>query len=84
MGGLAIFEPGEGCAPHHHPESEEFNFIVKGSGIVIDGTNKKETRFKLHDFIFIPEGVEHVHYNDGTEPLLLLFAYAPPGQLPSR
>jgi mannose-6-phosphate isomerase-like protein (cupin superfamily) len=84
VAGLAIFEPGERCAPHHHPESEEFNFIVKGSGIVIDGTNKKESRFKLHDFIFIPEGVEHVHYNDGNEPLLLLFAYAPPGELPSR
>jgi putative monooxygenase len=84
VGGLAIFEPGERCAPHHHPESEEINFIVKGSGIVIDGTNKKETRFKLHDFIFIPQGVEHVHYNDGNEPLLLLFAYAPPGELPSR
>ena len=84
VAGVAIFEPGERCAPHHHPDSEEFNFIVKGSGIVIDGTNNKETRFKLHDFIFIPEGVEHVHYNDGNEPLLLLFAYAPPGELPTR
>ncbi len=84
VAGLAIFEPGERCAPHYHPDSEEFNFIVKGSGIVMDGTNNKETRFKLHDFIFIPEGIEHVHYNDGNEPLLLLFAYAPPGELPFR
>jgi mannose-6-phosphate isomerase-like protein (cupin superfamily) len=84
VAGIAIFEPGERCAAHSHPGCEEINFAVKGGGIVIDTTHNKEKRFKEHDFLFIPEGVEHVHYNDGREPLLLLFAYAPPGQLPTK
>lgn len=84
VAGLAAFEPGEKCAPHSHPGCEEVNFIVRGSGIVYDTTNDGQAPFELHDFIFIPEGVEHVHYNDGNETLLLLFAYAPPGILPTR
>ena len=84
VAGLTIFEPGERCAAHSHPGSEEINFIVKGSGIAMDVTHNKETRFGLHDFIWIPDGVEHIHYNDGEEPLFLLFAYAPPGVLPTE
>jgi gentisate 1,2-dioxygenase len=84
VAGLTIFEPGEECAPHNHPGSEEINFIVQGTGIAVDVTHGKETRFKAHDFIFIPEDVEHIHRNDGEESLLLLWAYAPPGQLPTR
>ncbi len=82
--GLTIFEPGEGCAPHSHPGSEEFNYAVRGGGIAIDVTHSKETRFKTNEFIFIPDGVEHVHFNDGEEPLWLLWAYAPPGEMPTR
>lgn len=84
VAGLAAFEPGERCAAHSHPGCEEINFVVKGGGIVTDTTHDEQTRFGLHDFIFIPEGVEHVHTNDGNETLLLLFAYAPPGILPTR
>jgi len=84
VAGLTIFEPGERCAPHSHPGSEEINFVVKGGGIAIDVTNNKETRFGLHDFIWIPDGVEHIHCNDTDEPLFLLWAYAPPGVLPTK
>ena len=84
VAGIAIFEPGEQCPPHSHPGCEEINYAVRGGGIVIDATNNKEKPFKEHDFLFIPEGVEHAHYNDGREPLILLFAYAPPGVLPSK
>jgi len=84
VAGLTIFEPGEACAPHSHPGSEEINFIVQGTGVATDVTHGKKTRFQKHDFIFIPDGVEHIHANDGEEPLLLLWAYAPPGLLPTR
>ena len=36
--GLTIFEPGEQCAPHNHPDSEEFNVAIKGSGLALDIT----------------------------------------------
>ncbi len=84
VAGLTIFEPGERCASHSHPGSEEINFVVKGGGIAIDVDNNKETRFRQYDFMWIPDGVEHVHYNDTEEPLWLLWAYAPPGQLPTK
>lgn len=84
VAGLAVFEPGERCAAHSHPGCEEINFIVRGSGIVTDTTHDEKTPFGLHDFIFIPEGVEHIHTNTGDESLYLLFAYAPPGVLPTR
>ncbi|MEW6263261.1 MAG: cupin domain-containing protein [Thermodesulfobacteriota bacterium] len=84
VAGLTIFEPGERCAPHSHPGSEEINLAVRGGGVAIDVTHGKEMRFQEMDMMFIPDGVEHVHYNDGEEPLILLWAYAPPGQLPTR
>ena len=84
VAGLTIFEPGERCAAHSHPGSEEINFVVKGGGIAFDVTHNKQTRFGLHDFIWIPDGVEHIHFNDTEEPLFLLWAYAPPGVLPTK
>ncbi|MDT8365456.1 MAG: hypothetical protein RRA15_03070 [bacterium] len=33
VAGITIFEPGERCAAHSHPGSEEINFVVKGGGI---------------------------------------------------
>lgn len=84
VAGLTIFEPGERCAAHSHPGSEEINFVVSGGGIAFDVTNGKETRFEKHDFMWIPDGVEHIHYNDRDEPLFLLWCYAPPGMLPTK
>jgi putative monooxygenase len=84
VAGLTIFEPGERCAPHNHPESEEINIAIRGGGIAYDKTAKVETRFKQGDWIFIPKGHVHVHYNDGEEPLWLMWCYAPPGELPKR
>jgi len=66
--GLTIFEPGEASSLHNHPDSEEINFIVRGSG---------------HTFMFIPKGVRHQHINTGREPLWLVFVYGPHGQLPT-
>ena len=84
VAGLTVFEPGERCAEHNHPESEEINVAIRGAGIAYDRTAGVEMRFKRNDWIFIPAGNFHVHYNDGNEPLWLLWCYAPPGQLPTR
>ena len=84
VAGLTIFEPGEECAPHNHPDSEEINVVLRGSGLAIDVTLGLETVFKQHDWIFIPQGQFHIHRNTGPEPLWLLWCYAPPGELPTR
>ena len=79
--GLTIFEPGEASSLHNHPESEEINFIVRGSGEVVadDGTR---TPFGSHTFMYIPKGAWHQHVNTGREPLWLVFVYGPHGELP--
>jgi putative monooxygenase len=82
--GLTIFEPGEQCAPHEHPDSEEFNVVLRGTGIAIDVSLGTELEFKERDWIFIPKGHVHIHRNTGREPLWLLWCYAPPGELPTR
>ena len=82
--GLTVFEPGKRCAPHNHPDSEEINIVIRGEGIAYDKTAGTETRFKENDWMFIRQGNVHVHYNDGDEPLWLIWCYAPMGELPTR
>jgi oxalate decarboxylase/phosphoglucose isomerase-like protein (cupin superfamily) len=78
--GLTVFEPGESSSSHNHPQSEEIDIIVRGSGELLeDGVR---TPFKAGDWMFIPEGVFHQHINVGTEPLELIWIYTPPGELP--
>ena len=35
MAGITIFEPGEASSYHVHPDSEEINLVIKGSGLVV-------------------------------------------------
>lgn len=81
-GGLTIFEPGEASSLHDHPGSEEINFIVRGSGEVVQPDGSR-TAFAAHTFMFIPKGVAHQHVNTGREPLWLVFVYGPHGSLPT-
>ena len=80
-GGLTIFEPGEASSLHNHPDSEEINFIVRGSGEVVSESGVR-TPFDPHTFMFIPKGIKHQHVNTGREPLWLIFVYGPHGEVP--
>jgi putative monooxygenase len=81
VAGLTIFDPGEASSYHNHPESEEINYIVHGSGKVV--SEEEEEEFGVNSFMFIPKGVFHQHVNTGEEPMWLIFVYTPPGQLPT-
>jgi oxalate decarboxylase/phosphoglucose isomerase-like protein (cupin superfamily) len=81
-GGLTIFEPGEASSLHNHPDSEEINFIVRGSGEVVTD-DADPVPFTEHTFMYIPKGVRHQHVNTGREPLWLVFVYGPHGELPT-
>ena len=80
--GLTIFEPGESSSLHNHPDSEEINFIVRGTGVVVT-EDQEPMPFPEHSFMFIPKGVKHQHINTGREPLWLVFVYGPHGQVPT-
>ena len=82
VAGLTIFEPGESSSWHNHPDSEEIDIIVRGTGeLVDDGTRYP---FKSGEWMFIPPGVYHQHINNGEEPMWLIWIYTPPGELPSQ
>ncbi len=82
VGGLTIFEPGESSSWHNHPDSEEIDIVVRGSGELVD--DGKHYPFKSGEWMFIPTGVYHQHINNGEEPLWLIWIYTPPGELPRR
>ena len=55
MAGITIFEPGEASSYHVHPESEEINLVLSGSGLVV--SEGEEATFKPGDAMWVPKGV---------------------------
>ena len=81
MAGITIFEPGEQSSYHVHPESEEINLVITGSGIVV--SEGEEAPFGPGQAMWVPKGVYHQHKNTGDEPLKLLWVYTPQAELPN-
>ena len=81
MAGITIFEPGESSSYHIHPESEEINLVLGGSGIVV--AEDEEAPFGPGQAMWVPKGVYHQHKNTGLEPLRLLWVYTPQAELPA-
>ncbi len=80
MAGITVFEPGEASSYHVHPESEEINLVISGSGLMV--SEGEEAPFKTGDAMWMPKGVYHQHKNTGDEPLKLLWVYTPQAALP--
>jgi quercetin dioxygenase-like cupin family protein len=80
MAGITIFEPGESSSYHIHPDSEEINMVLGGSGLVV--SEGEEAEFSQGDAMWVPKGVYHQHKNTGTEPLKLMWVYTPQADLP--
>jgi mannose-6-phosphate isomerase-like protein (cupin superfamily) len=72
----ATIGPGETTDRHHHRESEEFYYLVEGSGeIEVDG---EWAPVAAGDAILIPAGAWHRIRAGDAAPLRLLCACAPP------
>ena len=80
MAGITIFEPGESSSYHIHPESEEINLVLAGSGLVV--SEGEEAPFGPGQAMWVPKNVWHQHKNTGSEPLRLLWVYTPQAALP--
>jgi mannose-6-phosphate isomerase-like protein (cupin superfamily) len=81
MAGITIFEPGEASSYHAHPESEEINLVLEGSGVMV--SDGEEAAFGPGHAMWVPKGVHHQHRNTGTDPLKLLWVYTPQAALPT-
>lgn len=80
MAGITIFEPGEASSYHVHPDSEEINYVIEGSGLLV--SEGEEAEFQSGQAMWVPPGVHHQHQNTGRTPLRLLWAYTPQAELP--
>jgi mannose-6-phosphate isomerase-like protein (cupin superfamily) len=71
----ATLEPGQATARHYHRESEEFYYLLEGSGeMEIDG---EQARVRPGDAILIPAGAWHQIRADEEGPLRFLCCCAP-------
>lgn len=81
MAGITVFEPGESSSYHVHPDSEEVNLVLGGSGLLV--SEGEEEPFETGDAMWVPKGVHHQHKNTGSEPLKLFWVYTPQAALPT-
>jgi putative monooxygenase len=78
--GHLVLQPGEEVPEHVHDYGEESLFVLSGKGILrAAGT---EHRLEAGRCAFLPKGVPHAVKVVGAEPLVAVFASAPPA--PSR
>jgi quercetin dioxygenase-like cupin family protein len=75
--GTATLPPGFSTRPHSH-EAEEVAVVLQGGGSVeIEGV---EHRLDRGTILLTPANLVHVTHSDpGSEPLVILWFYAPPG-----
>ena len=75
--GVVEIEPGKGHQVHSHPGVEEIIYVVSGTGDQSLGEISQNVQ--PGDLIHVFPGVEHSTINTGTETLVLLVVYSPPG-----
>jgi len=62
-------EPG-GHTPHHRHESEHLNYILSGSGVVMDGETPRPV--DAGAFILVKPHEKHQYRNTGDTPLVFM------------
>jgi mannose-6-phosphate isomerase-like protein (cupin superfamily) len=74
---VGYFSPGEGLKAHIHPESEEVYYVVRGTGTVYIGEERKPVKVSPDTALYIPPGMIHGIKNSGSERLVVNFFVAP-------
>jgi mannose-6-phosphate isomerase-like protein (cupin superfamily) len=77
--GYVTLQPDGGQVPWHNQEQEEVYFIVEGTGEACLGQERATLR--AGQALYIPPRVFHQLTNIGEEPLILLYAYGPAGEV---
>lgn len=83
MSAVALFfDPGQGHARHHHPDSEQIIFVISGEAHMMiehdEGVPRIET-VRAGGCVHIPRGKYHSTFCSGWEPVRILAVYSPPG-----
>jgi mannose-6-phosphate isomerase-like protein (cupin superfamily) len=77
--GYVTLAPRGGQVPWHNQEQEEVYFIVSGTGEACLGEERRELR--AGQAAYIPPRVFHQLSNTGDEPLVMIYIYAPGGDV---
>jgi quercetin dioxygenase-like cupin family protein len=62
--------PGEGNRQHYHPDYNEWWYIYNGEYDLFIGENKRKTRIKKGDFVFMEAGKKHQMRAAGDKPAI--------------
>lgn len=77
--GEVIVYPGQGHAPHVHPNEEEVIYVISGEGTQTVGDGAEAFAIKAGDAVYIPANTLHSTYNTTWSPLRLVVVYTPGG-----
>jgi quercetin dioxygenase-like cupin family protein len=77
--GLTFFPPGAKHDIHRHPNAEETEYIVSGSGIAAVGDDN--VRVDAGEMVFVPRNEYHGFYNDTDTETVMVWTYAPAASL---
>ena len=77
--GFVTLEPRGGQVPWHNQEQEEVYFVVQGEGEICLGTERRS--LSTGQAVYIPTRVHHQLTNTGTTPLVMIYVYAPAGDV---
>jgi mannose-6-phosphate isomerase-like protein (cupin superfamily) len=75
---MMVLPPGQstGEPDNEHPRSEQWLFVVSGSGKAL--VNKRRVPLRANSLLLIEKGEVHQITNTGRRPLVTLNFYAPP------
>jgi quercetin dioxygenase-like cupin family protein len=77
--GLTVFPPGTAHHVHRHPNAEEAEYLLKGTGLATIGDT--EVRQNAGEIVFVPKNEWHGFRNDSDEEAVLLWTYGGAGSL---
>jgi mannose-6-phosphate isomerase-like protein (cupin superfamily) len=77
--GYVTLEPRGGQVPWHNQEQEEVYFIVQGTGEACLG--EERSTLSAGQAAYIPPRVFHQLTNTGDDPLVMIYVYAPGGDV---
>ena len=71
--GVTVFPPGARHRHHRHPNAEETEYLIKGSGIARVGDVDIEQG--PGDTVFVPKGEVHGFWNNTDEETVMIWTY---------
>ena len=73
--GVTVFPTGSKQDVHRHPNAEEWEYLVSGSGIARVGDADVELG-QAGEVVFVPKNDYHGFENTGDEPVFMIWGYA--------